>query len=121
MRILAFLILICTLIMCKSKDVLPSSEQLNYIVILEGQSTAKALKNGISFDMLDYDKTKDTINQWAIVFRGNLKNSSKLMAELLNHPKVVSVFTKEQFEKLKSKNEQKSKEGMNGRNKVSKQ
>lgn len=121
MRFLAFVLLSCVFIMCKSKEILPVKPQLNYIVILEGASTAQVLKKGLSFDLMNFKKMDTQLNQWAIDFEGDMTGSGKLKAELLNHPKVVIVFTKDEFEKMKSKSGNKSQDDSNSRKKISKQ
>jgi len=107
--------------MCKSKDVLPTDQLLNFVVILEGESTPKVLKKDISFELIDFKKANKTLNQWTLNFKSGLKNEKKLKAELLNHPKVVSVYTQDQFEKINLKNNKKAKVGPIGKRRATKQ
>jgi len=86
--------------MCKSKDVIPNDQLLDYVVILEKEATPKALKKDIKYDLSAFNKTDKEANQWALSYNTDVKNEKKLKSQLLNHPKVVSVFTKAQFEKL---------------------
>ena len=89
--------------MCKSKDVIPSDQLLDFIDILEKEATPKALKKDISYDLVDFKKADKAINQWALNYKTDPVNEKKLKLELLNHPKVVSVFTKAHFDELMRK------------------
>lgn len=104
--------------MCKSKDVLPTDQLLDFVVILEKETTPKVLKKEISYDLVDFKKADKEINQWALNYKTDPINEKKLKSELLNHPKVVSVFTKAQFEELMRK---KAKAGDYGSRKAKKQ
>ena len=106
--------------MCKSKAVIPSDQLLNYIVILKKDVTVKDLKKDLKNDVKDFNKMKSEMNQWALVFHGESKESSTIKAELLNHHDVVSVFSKEEFEKMQLK-EKKDDNGQSSRKKVTKQ
>lgn len=121
MRIIVFLLLSCSLLMCKSKEVIPTEQLLNFVVILEGESSPKTLKKDISFELVDYKKANKTLNQWSLQYKGEAKSEKKLKAELLNHPNVVSVFTQDQFEKINLKSSKKAKVGPIGKRKATKQ
>ena len=107
--------------MCKSKDALPTEQALNFVVILEGELSPKVLKKDISFELISYKKSNKTLNQWTLSYKADLKKEQRLKAELLNHPKVISVFTQDQFEKLNLKNGKKAKVGPIGNRNATKQ
>ena len=121
MRIIAFLFLSCSLLMCKSKDVLPTEQLSSFVVVLEGETSPKVLKKDISYELVDFKKANKTLNQWSLKFNVSLKEQKKLKAQLLNHPKVVSVFTQDQFDKINLKNGKKSKVGPIGKKNATKQ
>jgi len=121
MRILVFILLSSLLVMCKSKDAVPSVEPLSFVVILTKNASPKTLKKESSFKLIDFKKVNKTLNQWTLKFDEDIKQSKKIKAELLNHPDVISVFEQEEFDRINLKNGQKSKVGAIGKRKATKQ
>ncbi len=121
MRIVTFIILACTLVMCKSKNVIPEAQLLNYVVVLEGEKTPKALKKDISSDLVSFEKTDKTANQWTLKYNEDISKEKKLKSELLNHPIVISAFTMDQYKKILLKKGQQESVGSQGKRKATKQ
>lgn len=115
MRILAFVLLSSTFLMCKSKNAIPSDQLISYIVILEKGASPKHLKKDISYKLENHEQQDKMLNQWMLAYNGDPIEENSLRAELLNHPKVISVFTKEYFEKLKLKDNSKIKSGISNK------
>lgn len=107
--------------MCKSKSVISTDQLLEYVVILEKNATPKLLKDEISFDLINFKRNDEELNQWALDFNEDLKKAQKIKTALLNHPKVVSVFTKAQFDEIRLKKGKKTSEGSLGRERNAKQ
>jgi len=107
--------------MCKSKNVIPADDLLKYVVILEEDATPKVIKEDISFNLASFNKGDKLLNQWTLEYDEGVGKEQKIKAALLNHPKVVSVFTKEQLETMLLKRGKKSGIGSLGKDKDSKQ
>ena len=115
MRIVIVLLLSCLFFSCKTKQGIRSDQLLKFVVTLEQSVNPKVLKKDISFDLIAYTGVDKNLNQWSVDFAGLPKDTNKLRASLLNHPKVISVFTMAQYEKLKNKNKNKSNDGAFGK------
>jgi hypothetical protein len=115
MRIIIVFLLSILFFSCKTKDVIQSDQLLKFIVILEQPAHPKVLKKDISFDLIAFTGIDVSLNQWAVDFKGMPKDANKLRASLLSHPKVISVFTLAQYEKIKLKNSKKGKDGAFGK------
>jgi len=107
MRILAFILLSCTLVMCKTKSPIAPEQLLNYVVVLEAKASPKDLKKDISFELADFREDNSDDNQWVLNFEEDISKEKEIKAELLNHPKVMSAFTESQYAKMKSKSRSK--------------
>ena len=107
--------------MCKSKDAIPADGLLEYVVILEKGATPKGIKKDIAFNLSNFNKEDKVRNQWLLEYKEGTGKEKKIKAALLNHPEVVSVYTKEQFELILLKKGKKSMEGSQGRDKEAKQ
>ncbi len=107
--------------MCKSKNTLPITEPIIYVVILESDTSPKAIKKDISYDLIDFKKANKTLNQWILKFNEDSKKKKKIKTVLLNHPNVVSVFSQEQMDKINLKNSKKAKVGSIGKKNATKQ
>jgi hypothetical protein len=121
MRITIVLLLTCLLFSCKTKDAIQSDQLLKFVVILVQSSSPKDLKKDIPFELIVYKGLDEKLNQWAVDFKGLQKDVKILRKSLLSHPKVISVFTLSQYEKLKLKNTKKEKGGAFGKGGASKQ
>lgn len=121
MRVFFVLLFISLFVSCKTKEVLPQDQMIKYVVILKEASNPSVLKKGIPNDILDYRNLDKKLNQWVVDFKALPTENEKLGASLLNHPKVISVFTWAQFEKLKQKNENKAVDGAFGKGGAAKQ
>ena len=114
MRIVLTLLVSSLFFCCKSKQVILPDHLIKYVVVLEPSANPKNLKKDISFDLISYEKVDKELNHWAVDFKGLPKDSNKLKASLLNHPKVLTVFTMDQYEKFKLKTAKKDREGTYG-------
>lgn len=107
--------------MCKTKDVVPTQQLTQFVVILQDDFTPKAIQKDIPFEMVDFKKINKTLNQWRVNFNIEEKDQTSLKRALLNHPKVINVFTPEQMEIINLKNSKKAKVGSLGEKQATKQ
>ena len=121
MRLITFLFLHLTFTMCKTKDAIPAEDLLNYVVIFQRDETPKSLEEGMSNELVDFSKVEGNTNLWFLGFRGATNDASKIKTELLNHPAVLSAFTKEQYSKLDSSRGPNASQGSSKRKKAAKQ
>ena len=110
-RLLMFVLLSCGFIMCKSKSIVPAEQLLSYIVVMESDASPKELKSSISFNQLNYEESDKSSNQWLVNYAEDTSKEKRIKAELLNHPKVLSVFTVDEYAKYKDKENRRSKSG----------
>ena len=120
MKYLIALMIPILFVMCKSKEVLPTAESVVYYVVFKEGITPKKIKDDLKFDLSQFEKASDSSNQWLLDFQEEASKASKIRSSLLNHADVVSVFSKEQYVKIKAKKESGGKAGKLGR-KVEKQ
>jgi len=120
-RFLIFILLSCAFIMCKSKSVMPTELLLSYVVVLENDTKPNDIKADISFKQVNAKEDERDENQWIVDYDEDPGKIKKIKAELLNHPKVLSVFTKAEYLKLKGKTGQSTKVGSLGKRKATKQ
>ena len=116
MRNVFFLLLITTFCMCKSKDVIPADQLTKYVVILEEKASPKVLKEVIPFDVVEANKEDEKkANIWYIDFKASKKDEGKLRTALLNHPRVLSAMSYEEYQKMKNKKTYEKTEGSMGK------
>ena len=100
---------------CKTKKIVPGSEEISLYVMLKQDVSPKTIKEDLSFDVNSYRKASDIANQWLFKFIEEKSKENQIRAELLNHSQVISVFDQEQFAKIKAKKESGGKDGITGK------
>ena len=109
------LVLPLLFVACKTKKLVPESEEISLYVMLKEDVSPKNIKGDLTFDLSSYDKASDMANQWLFKFIEEKSKENKIRAELLNHPQVISVFDQEQYAKIKAKKESGGKQGVTGK------
>lgn len=102
-KIFLFALFSVAFIMCKSTSAVPAEELLSFVVILEGDATPINLKSDLSYNQVNFEEGYPSENQWIVNYGEGIEKEKQIKAALLNHPKVLSAFTKAQFVKLKDK------------------
>lgn len=107
MRILLFILLVSSLTMCKSKDNIPASEKLSYIVVLKEDVKIKKLEKDVKYSILEAKRISKSHNQWTIDFESDGNKSNGIKRDLLNLEYVISVMTPGEFGTMNSKSSKK--------------
>lgn len=122
MRIFYLLVLVVAFSMCKTKDVIPTDQRIKYVVILEEKASPKEFNEVIPFEVIESVKDDEKkANIWFVDFKASQKDNGKLRSSLLNHPKVISAMSHEDYQKMKNKKTQATKEGSMGKAGAAKQ
>ncbi|MEM9547813.1 MAG: hypothetical protein AAGA77_17655 [Bacteroidota bacterium] len=114
-RIFVLLLFSFTFIMCKSTSKLPTEELLSFVVILEKDVTPKDLKKDISYRQVNYEESDKNENQWIVNYSEEIDKEKQIKTALLNHPGVLSVFTKAQYAQIKDKSSKDTRSGNQGK------
>ena len=102
--------------MCKSKEVIPGDQLTKYVVILEEKASPKVFKETVPFEVVESSKDDEKkANIWFVDFKASKKDGAKLRTALLNHPKVISAMSFEDYQKRKNKKTFEKKEGSMGK------
>lgn len=117
---IALVLVSVLLIMCKTKEVIPEGQLINFVLTLEKEASPKEIKGDISFEMEKFQQVNENLNQWSVHYKAHLNKENKLKSELLNHPKVLGVLTLDQFNKMNSKKNH-SRSGSMGKKRATKQ